>query len=102
MSQDTAPRLPRPTLHAAYYVNWSEVCHAAEPTLEETQEAEAILEHHYTWGEAEATLADVEIVQRIVEEAIRAVTTLTDADRRDLFDVIGDAMRGAAYVNLEG
>ena len=102
MSHDTAPRLPRPTLHAAYYVNWSDVCRAAELTPEEIREAEDILDQHFTWGDANATLADVDIVQRIVEEAIRAVTTLTDADRRDLFDVIGDAMRGAAYVNLGG
>lgn len=102
MSQDTAPRLPRPTLRFAHYVNWSDVCRAAELTPEEIQEAEAILEHHYTWGDGDITLADAPRVQRIVEEAIRAVTTLTDADRRDLFDVIGDAMRGAAYVNLEG
>jgi hypothetical protein len=101
MSHDTAPRLPRPTLHAAYYVNWYDVCHAAELTMEEIQEAEAILEHHYTWGDAEITLADAEIVHRIVEEALRAVTTMTDTDRRDLFSVVEDALRGAAFVNLE-
>ena len=94
--------LSTPKIYAAYYVNWSEICHAAELTEKEIVEAEASLEHHYTWGEAEATLADVEVVQRIVEEAIRAVTTMTDADRRDLFSIVGDAMRGAAYVNLEG
>lgn len=96
--------LPTPKIHAAYYVNWSEVCHAAELTEKEIKEAEAGLDHHYTWGDAEATLADVEVVQRVVEEAIRAVngTTMTYADRRDLFSVVGDAMRGAAYVNLEG
>jgi hypothetical protein len=109
MSQDAAPRLPRPTLRTAHYVNWSDVCRAAELTPEEMQEAEAILEHYYTWGNAEITLADAPHVQQIIEEAVRAVTPMTDTDRRDYLDVLNDVFNtrvltigGADYVNLEG
>jgi hypothetical protein len=109
MSQDTAPRLPRPTLHTAHYVNWSDVCRAAQLTRAEIEEAEAILEQHYTWGEAEITLADAPHVQQVIEEAVRAVTPMTEADRRDYSDVLnsvihadcGGGLGSADYINLE-
>ena len=102
MSQDTAPRLPRPTLHTARYVNMSDVCHAAELTPEEIEEVEVILEYHYTWGEAELTLADPGVIRHAVQTALRKVSPMPDTDRRDIVDAVNDAMRGAAYVNLEG
>ena len=108
MSHDTAP-LRRLTLHAAWFVNCSDVCRAAELTPEEIQEAEAIRGNHYTWGDGDITLADAPHVQRIIEEAVRAVTPMTDTDRRDYFDALNDvfntrvlAIGGADYVNLEG
>lgn len=102
MSQNTTPRLSRPTIHAVQFVNWSDVAIWAELTDAEAKEAEAVLDQHYTWGDAELTLADPGVIRYAVQTALRNVSQMSDTDRRDIVDAVNDAMRGAAYVNLEG
>ena len=85
----------QPTLRAAYYVPWSEVAVACNLTHEEWCEVEAILEHHYTWGDADLTLADVAVVREMLTQALPTrppVALLTAYDT---------ATEGAAYLNLE-
>jgi len=85
----------KPTLRAAYYVPWAEVALACGLTHEECGEVEAILEHHYTWGDADVTLADVAVVRELLTQALptRPPVALLTA-----YDTVTE---GAAYINLE-
>ena len=94
----------RPTLRAAYYVNWLDVVAACGLTPVQREDMEAILDHFYTWGDAEITLADVGVVQDALREIMRTHASHGEDSYQEAIQIslaYMHATEGAVYVNLE-
>lgn len=85
--------------HALVYRNWSAIVRDIELTDDETREAEAILEHHATWGDNAYTLVAPKVAVYALTHAIRGCNR-PGHDTEEMVQYAVDAVNGY-LVNLE-
>lgn len=92
----------RPTLRAAYYVDWADITTALALTEDEIEKANIACWQRFTRSDAEICLVSVEVVANILHRTLwLPLCNVTEQEFGQMMATYNAITEGAAYINLE-